>query len=98
MRRGISDKPARAEPVRARGAAAVARAWPANAHGPPLASASRSGPLGGFPRMQRRRETTLEELDELGLLRSDLDQDDVIVAGADIDRSPPGDARAMARS
>jgi len=26
MRRGISDKPARAEPARARGAAAVARA------------------------------------------------------------------------
>ena len=49
--------------------------------------------------MQRRRETTLEELDELGLLRSDLDQDDVIVAGADIaiDRRR-GDARAMARS
>lgn len=34
--------------------------------------------------MQRRRETTLEEFDELVLLRSDLDQDDVIVAGADI--------------
>lgn len=34
--------------------------------------------------MQGTRQTTLEELDELGLLRSDLDQDDVIVAGADI--------------
>lgn len=84
MRRGISDKPARAEPARARGAAAVARAcgrprtvrrW-RRLHGRVL--------LGGFPRMQRRRETTLEEFDELVLLRSDLDQDDVIVAGADI--------------